>query len=443
MLLFDFLYVVIVLVTLPLWIKYVFKKEYRSLLKHRLSPDIDETVTKKRVWLHAVSVGEVRSLKNLVENLKNLYNDKEIVLSVTTPTGFEFAKQQLPGIKIINAPLDFSFVIKTFIKKINPQLLILNELEIWPNWISITHKKEIPVLLINGRISDRAFIWYQRFAWLLRPFFNRINRFLVQTEIHKERFLKLAVPGERIVVCGNIKADEAFNALEHLPPDQTILEFLRINKEQLKGRKIITIASSHLNDEKLVIPIINNWANDFFFIIVPRHLTRVDEIEKQLQDHNVCFTTWGKAIHENENTQPGRNGNALIFDRMGYLFNILKISDIVFMGGTLNAKVGGHNLYEPAVMGKVIVGGPCFNNFPAIGTDLVQKGVYHVVNSSCEFKSFLGQSERIDFTKIKQEAVTAVSTRRGSIACILKEIEYLLGVVNAGIKTKKRRTLDD
>lgn len=425
MLFFDLLYIITVLITLPLWIRYVFKKEYRSLLKYRFSPDIDAG-SKKRVWLHAVSVGEVRGLKNLVEKLKELYIEKEIVLSVTTPAGFDFAKQQFPDIKVINAPLDFSFAVKKFIKKINPQLLILNELEIWPNWISIVHKKQIPVLLINGRISDGAFKWYKRFAFLLKPFFNKIHRFLVQTEIHKERFLELGIPGDRIAVCGNIKADEAFNALEHLPPDHEILEFLGISKERLKGRKIVTVASSHLSDEKRVIPIIDTVANDFFFIIVPRHLTRLEEIEKRLQDHHVCFTTWSKAAHVDANIQPQGNGDALIFDRMGYLFNVLKISDIVFMGGTLDAKVGGHNLYEPAVMGKVIVGGPCFNNFPAIGAELRQKGIYHVVDNSRELADFLGHMERIDFEKVKQEALTAVSARRGSSACILKEIQSLL-----------------
>jgi 3-deoxy-D-manno-octulosonic-acid transferase len=416
---------VIILATLPLWLKYLFKKEYRSLVKFRFSPNIDAGA-KKRVWLHAVSVGEVRSLKNLVENLRKLYIEKEIVLSVTTPAGFDFARQQFPDIKVINAPLDFSFAVKRFIKKINPQLLILNELEIWPNWISIIHRENIPVLLINGRISDGAFKWYKRFAFLLKPFFNKIHRFLVQTEIHKERFLELAIPADRIAVCGNIKADEAFNALEHLPPDHEILGFLGISKERLKGRKIVAVASSHLSDEKLAIPIIETVAKDFFFIIVPRHLTRVEEIEKRLRDHGVCYKTWSKSADVNKNTGPQGNVDALIFDRMGYLFNILKITDIVFMGGTLEAKVGGHNLYEPAVMGKVIVGGPCYNNFPAIGAELRQKGIYHVVVNGRELTDFLGRLERIDFEKIKQEAVSAVSARRGSIACILKEIQPFL-----------------
>ncbi|MCU0287901.1 MAG: hypothetical protein MUF15_16110 [Acidobacteria bacterium] len=422
MMLFDILYVIIIIAIFPLWIKYLFKKEYRTLLKYRFAPNI-ETGLKKRVWLHAVSVGEVRGLKSLVENLINRYPDKEIVLSVSTPTGFNFARQQFPDLKILHAPLDFSFVIKKFIKKIQPQLLILNELEIWPNWIYIIRQKKIPILLVNGRISDGAFTWYKRFNWLLKPFFNRIDRFLVQTEIHKERFIELSIPTERITVCGNIKADEAFNALELLPPDHEIFAFLGINPNGLSGRKIITVASSHLSDEKLVIPVIKSLVEKYFFIIVPRHLSRITEIEKMLCDHKVPFTTWSRSEHK----QPKeREENVLLFDRMGYLFNILKISDVVFMGGTLEAGVGGHNLYEPAAMGKIIAGGPCFNNFPAIGAELVQKEVYYLVRSSNELAIFLRQMERLDQGKIDREARAAVFGRRGSIGCILNEIQAWL-----------------
>lgn len=417
MLFFDLLYILVFLITLPLWIKYFLKKEYRSLLKHRLSPNITHS-DKKRIWLHAVSVGEVRSLKNLVQQLKQKYKEKEIVLSVTTPAGYDFAKQQYKTIHVINAPVDITFTIKKFIKKINPQLLVLNELEIWPNWILITKKRNIPILLVNGRVSDTAFKHYKAFTFFLKIFFNKIDRFLVQTEIYKERFQQLTIPAEKIAVCGNIKADEAFNALEHLPPDREILDTLKIKKNAANGKKIVTIASSHLADEKLVIPTINKFKKDFLFIIVPRHLTRLEEIETLLRDHQVHFTTWSKTT--NPDTPPGTS--TLIFDRMGYLFNVLKISDIVFMGGTLEPKIGGHNLYEPAVMGKLIVGGPCYNNFPAIGTELTGKGVYHIVNSTGELADFLGHIGTIDFEKVQQNAEAAVSTRRGSIECTLKEI---------------------
>ena len=169
MLLFDVVYLIFLLLALPIWVKFLLKKEYRKILKHRLSPGINYS-KEKRIWIHAVSVGEVRSLKYLVEQLKEKYKKKEIVLSVTTPAGFECAQKEYPDIPVINAPVDFSFTIKRFIKKINPQLVVLNELEIWPNWVLITRRKNIPMLLINGRISDLAFKRYKKGLFLLKFF---------------------------------------------------------------------------------------------------------------------------------------------------------------------------------------------------------------------------------------------------------------------------------
>jgi len=423
MIFFDLLYFLAFVAAMPLWAKFFFKKQYRTILKHRLTPGIEYT-SKKRIWIHAVSVGEVRSLKNLIEHLNGNSNEKkpEIVLSVTTPSGCEFARQQYKTIKVISAPVDFSFTIKKFIKKINPQVLILNELEMWPNWLLIIKRKHIPVLLINGRISDVAFNRYKRFNFFLKVFFNKIDRFLVQTEIHGERFRQLGIPAEKIAVCGNIKADEAFKAAEHLPPDTDILNELGIGEKPGK-KKILTIASSHLTDELLVAPIIRQLSDRYLFVFVPRHLTRLEEIEKLLEKHGITYYTWSKGNPHNDTGNGEGNKSVLIFDRMGYLFNVLKVTDIVFMGGTLERKIGGHNLYEPAALGKLIVGGPCYNNFPAIGGELVRKGVYHVVNNSQELSDFLsGANGKIDFKRVEQEALNAVSAKRGSLQCILKEI---------------------
>lgn len=426
MVIFDFLYLVVIILSLPLWLKFLFKKEYRLILKRRLSPGIDPG-NKKRIWIHAVSVGEVKSVRSLIEQLTETY-DRDVVLSVTTPSGFGFAKKEYKDINVtvINAPLDFSFTIKTFLKKVNPGILILNELEIWPNWILKTKKANIPILLINGRISERAFKRYKFFSFFLKRFVNRIDLFLVQAGVYKEKFAQLDIPVERIIVCGNIKADTAFATAGVLPAEREIRSYLKINQTRNK-KKILTLASTHLSDEKVVIPIINKIREAYSLIIVPRHLNRIEEIERLLVEHKVTFARW---------SQTGRidiEEKILIFDKMGYLFNILKISDIVLMGGTFDSKIGGHNLYEPAVLGKLIVGGPCYNNFPDIGRELENRGVYRIIPGPDQLSELLLNTETIDFERVKSQAVEAVSRRRGSVDCILKEIHTLVPSFTASV----------
>lgn len=427
MVLFDLLYFLVILLTLPLWARFAFTKRYRTIIKHRLIPGIRPS-KKKRIWIHAVSVGEVRSIKSLIEKLQEKYKDKEIVLSVTTPSGFHTAKEMYPFIPVINAPVDLSFTIRKFIKAINPQLLVLNELEVWPNWIRITHRKKIPILLINGRISDTAFRRYQRYNFFLKQFFTRIDRFLVQAEIYKEKFLQLQLPPEKIRVCGNIKADEAVMALELLPPERELPGLLQISLSHKRSKKIVSLASSHAADEALLAPVINRLKKKYLLIIVPRHLNRVTEIEALLKRHDVAHTTWSRARADTgSGIRAAWQNGVLIYDRMGYLFHVLKISDIVFMGGTMEEKIGGHNFYEPAILGKPIVGGPWINNFPAIGEDLSQKGVYHTVNSGEALAAFLENPGDIDFEGIKAEAVRCVSRQMGSLHITLEEIDQWVG----------------
>jgi 3-deoxy-D-manno-octulosonic-acid transferase len=414
------LYIFLLLLGLPFWVKVLFKKEYRGILKYRLFPTIPRS-ERKRIWIHAVSVGEVRSLKHLIDQLKKSYKNTEIVLTVTTPAGYNCTAELYTDIRVINAPVDFSFTIRRFIKQINPRILILNELEIWPNWVTGVQRHDIPILLINGRMSERAFRRYKKFILPLRPFFNKIDCFLVQAEIYKKRFEQLGIPGEKITVCGNIKADEAFNSLEHLPADREIWEYLGLKPG---AEIIVTLASSHKADEELLAPVIETVGDDFLFIIAPRHLTRTEEIECLLEKHGVKFSTWSKrAPGGDKKTGPGR---VLIFDRMGYLFNVLKITDIVFMGGTLDPKTGGHNLYEPAAMGKCIVGGPHYNNFPDIGAELQKQGVYHVAADPGTLSAWLQNWRFLDGDAIRQKAVEAVSARRGSVQCILEEIQRFM-----------------
>lgn len=415
MVLFDIVYLLVLVLSVPLWARMLFKREYRRILKHRFSPAI-EPAARKRIWIHAVSVGEVKSLKSLIERLRQEY-DQEIVLSVTTPSGFEFARMEYQDIEVINAPVDLSFTIKSFLRRINPGVLILNELEIWPNWILLTSRAKIPILLVNGRISEQAYRRYRFFRAFTRGLLSRLDLFLVQAEVYRERFLQLHIPAHKIMVCGSIKAETAFDAAACLPVDREIFKHLRIEKNK---KRILCLASTHESDERAAAPLLNELCRSFSVILVPRHIDRVAEIEMLLQDHGVKYVRWSdsKKIDFDE--------EVLLFDSMGYLFNILKISDLVFMGGTFDKRIGGHNLYEPAVLGKMIVGGPFYNNFPDIGRELEERGAYKKVNGPAELKGFLLDSENIDLEKIAVQAQEAVSKRKGSIACILKQIRGLI-----------------
>jgi len=415
MVLLDVFYFLVILLFFPFWMKFLFKKKYLKILKHRFSPLIQPR-PQKQIWIHAVSLGEVKSIKNLIQKLQLLFQNN-IVLSVTTPSGFSYAEKEYSDIQVINSPFDFTFVIKKFIKRINPRILILNELEIWPNWISITKKNRIPILLINGRISDIAFKKYKKWLFFLKRFFNMIDQFLIQSELYRSKFAHFQIPESKIKTCGNIKADEALKLVKNIPPEEEIFQFLKMEKT---SKKIITFASTHKSDEDIFFPALKNMANEYSSVIIPRHMSRLGEIQKKLNELNIHYTLWSQT------REIPLENNVLIFDFIGYLFNIFKIADIVFMGGTFEKKIGGHNLYEPASQGKFIVGGPYTNNFPDIGKELIKRGVYRVITSTTEFGEILSNINEQDFDHITKQALGAVLERKGTTECILKQIQALL-----------------
>ena len=415
MFLLNFFYILFSILLFPFWLKYLFKAEYRKIFKQRFVPG-PLAEGQRRIWIHAVSVGEVKSLKGLIHILTERYQ-RQVVLSVTTPSGFEFARTEMPDTDIINAPFDFSFIIRRFIRAINPEIIILNELELWPNWILAANRNNIPMVVINGRISKNAFKSYRRFSFLFNSIWKKINLFMVQTPYHKEKFMDLNIPEKKVKVCGNIKADEAIQSLPLLEKCKEIIETLKIADNR---KKIVVVASSHAGDERILLPAIKKHHQRYLFVLAPRHMERIPEIKESLKRHQVSFKTWSECLQVNS------HDHLLLLDKMGYLFNTLKIADLVFMWGTFDQKVGGHNLYEPAALGKIILGGEYINNFPDIGQQLKQDGVYHVVPDSAALMKFLDSFDTINFDAAAELAHRAVFTRMGSVECILKQIQQLV-----------------
>lgn len=410
MVLIDFLYFLLLILTIPFWSRYLFRRRYRFLLKRRFFPDLP-LQNQKSIWIHAVSVGEVRSLKSLVTEL--VRRGKRVILSVTTPSGYDCALQEYSEISVIPAPFDFSFVVRSFIRVLNPEMIVYNELELWPNWIYTASRLSIPMVLINGRISDNAFKKYVLFSRLIGRFLNRLDCVIAQSDCYRNRFEQLKIPPQRIFVCGNIKADEATERASRLPPPEQVAERIGI---PLSEKPILVIASSHAGDEEIIFPSLPELSHRFLIIVVPRHPERISEITARLSQGGIVWRLFSSASSISE------NGSVLIIDRIGFLMEVMQLARFVWMGGTCSRRIGGHNLYEPAVLGKVILGGPHFENFSDIGRDLENAGVYHCVENTKDFYTALKRLEGADLDLIGEKAMQEIHAREGSLECILEHI---------------------
>jgi 3-deoxy-D-manno-octulosonic-acid transferase len=194
--LYDLIFLFFGLFYLPLLI--LKKKMHRGFL-FRLGLSTIEERSDRPVWLHAVSVGETMAIRNLLESLRKEYPGKKFVVSTVTPTGNKIARSYAKETdSIIYLPLDLSFIVNKFIRKINPSLFIITETELWPNLISLLAKRNIGIIIVNGRISDRSFKGYKLISFLIKSVLNKINLYCVQTEEDLRRLEKLGVSREKI-----------------------------------------------------------------------------------------------------------------------------------------------------------------------------------------------------------------------------------------------------
>ncbi len=411
----DLAYLLLALFLFPLAIPYLVRKEYRRLLARRLRPDLPQTGSS--IWIHAVSVGEVRSLGRLIASLRET-TGAPIVLSVTTPSGLAVATALFPDLRVIPAPLDLTWVIRRFCSRIRPRLMVFHELEIWPTWIEELTRRHVPVVVTNTRVSAAAYHRYRRVAWLLRPAFAAVTHWLVQEAPYLERLEQLGVPTGRMTVCGSLKADEAVAGRDLLPEAEQVFAELGLSPS---GPPLLVIASSHPADEELVLPALANQIRGFRTVLVPRHPDRSGEILA------ACARLGIVAIrHSERQGAEFPRAALLVYDRIGYLFPILSVAGLVFMGGTCDPRVAGHNLYEPASLGLPIAGGPHTGNFAGIAIALRGADAYRTVNSTAEFAAWLDEMTPDRRLREGDRARAVVEEMRGALACTLTRLKTYL-----------------
>ncbi|PCH77639.1 MAG: hypothetical protein COB96_06060 [Planctomycetota bacterium] len=303
--------------------------------------------------LHGVSVGEVTALKPLVTALRQRHPDLPLLISSTTPSGQETARRLFPDLTVVFFPLDLPFATKTFLRRARPIAVVLAELEIWPNFLRATNRLDIPVGIVNGRITTESLAGYRRVQRLL-PQFDRIALYGVQNQVYADRFAALGVPHQRIRITGNLKFENLPDP--HCGPKPEWVCWLG-------GKSVLTLASTHADEEiQFCKAIINDSAFDqTVVVVVPRHPRRAPSLLTQLK-----AVVGSRPLLLRSQLQPDSalaDGSILIVDSFGELEDIYRCSAAVFVGGSL-VPHGGQNVLEPAALAKPVVIGPHFRNFP-------------------------------------------------------------------------------
>ena len=335
-----------------------------------LSPEYRQTVT-GAIWFHAVSVGEVIAMTPLVERVRQLLPGVPLFVSVTTVAGWGAARQKLAGAAtgIFYAPADFAFAVRRVLRSLRPTLLVIAETEIWPNLLREAARIGCGVMIVNGRISDRAFGKYSLFRPLFRGVLQHVDRILAQNEEMRGRFVRAGAAADRVVAAGNLKYDyDPVPAPAHSPV-----------RAFFAGTKV-WIAASTSDDGKIaeedVVLSAFGYLRGWKLLIAPRKPERFDEVARKLDQTGLAY------VRRSEMTAQSR-GDVLLLDTIGELAGLFDLADAVFMGGTL-ANRGGHNILEPAMFGKRILIGPHMENFREIAEDFRAAGAVAEAGSAEE-----------------------------------------------------------
>ena len=405
-------------------VRFITTRRFRLGLGERLTlyrKNLSSLRSSRSIWLQAASVGEVTAVIPLIRLLRKEYPSRRVVLTCQTAAGRDLGREKFDSdIPVLLSPLDFSPLITRFINRFSPSILILVETEIWPGLILTSRRKGIPVVIVNGRISDGSFGAYRKARPLLRPLFKRIAGFNMRSEKDAERIKALGAFEEKIAVTGNIKFDSIPEAISP-ELDQEISLLLNRGKKT----RIIIGGSTFEGEEEILYRVLLNLLSDFpelLLILAPRHLERIPRLREFFRRKN-------EDIHLYSRLKAGekRERRVILVDRMGALFSLYSQASAVFIGRSLRGE-GGQNPIEPASLGKPVLFGPRMDNFRKIARDLLKAGGAVEVRSGNDLKEKLSRilSTPASAGIIGEKAKAVVSSRKGASRRNLKAISRIL-----------------
>jgi len=367
-------------------------KRYRTGWAQRFGKIARKNPDKKCIWLHAVSVGELNAAKTIIESLQNKFHDFEIVVSTTTDTGFARAIALFgKNLQVFYFPLDFSWIMRRAFRRIAPAMCLLMELEIWPNFVEIAHRLNVPIIVVNGRISDKSFSRYKKIKPIAKRIFRKVTLVLAQTQEYAERFKELGCPDEKVIITGSLKYDTA-QITDRVEGADVLAEQLNLRTQNSKLETRLWVAgATGPGEEEIILDVYKDLAqqgqfNDLRLVIVPRKPERFDEVARLIEQSGFNLIRYSEAKRKaTENTERSKIENrkskieaVILGDTMGDLRKFYSLATIIFVGRSL-VPMGGSDMMEAAALGKcTIFGSYAFNFKQAVDALLAGNGAIMV-----------------------------------------------------------------
>jgi len=415
--LYNLLFPVVFLCMLPKFISRMLKRGgYGQHFEQRIGHFGHGTKARirerRRIWVHAVSVGEIYVALRFIKAYREAVPDACFTLSTTTSTAHAIGRKEIDHRDVLfYFPVDLPVIINKVLRIVNPERLVLVEGEFWPNLIRLADKRGIPVSLINGRMSESSYKGYRKLKPLTADVLRRIDPICVQGEIDAERMVGIGAPPEQVHIMGTVKFDVAERNAEGEQAARDVMNRIGVPEDAV----VLLGGSTWPGEEAVLYKIYKRLKaeNDkLFLIIVPRHVERAAEVVQCLGEHDLSYLRRSELAGSSAQETP----DALFIDTTGELRNFYSVADIIFVGKSL-LEHGGQNPIEPAMCGKAVVVGPNMENFPAVMPVFLKNEALVQVQNVEEVEDALQQLllDKAERDALGLRAAHVVETSRGVI----------------------------
>ncbi len=413
---YSFISTILFLIILPFWfIISRFNNKLGYAFLEKLGLNLGKPLDKKSIVFYGVSVGEVLALQNLITKTKEQFPDFNIVITTGTKTGQEMANKKLGEIAdyITYFPFDFPFCIKNFFKKVNPEVIIVAETELWPNIAYCAKKQNIPLYIVNGRMSDRTYGSYKKLSFFFKPILKKYTKILTQSESDNNKLISIGANPKTTQVMGNLKFDINVN-LDNFSPI-----------EKNNDDKIIIAGSTHSGEDEIILDAfqeIYKSNSNIKLLIAPRHPERNDAV------FNLCLKT-GLKVGKRSNEDNFMNNDIILLDTLGELSKMYSICEFAFIGGSFN-KTGGHNPLEANIFNKPVISGPSTNNFKDIYAIITRTNAGVIVKNKEELINQMNKllNNKEYYNKACEDCELVFKQNQGALDVVIRELKELVNI---------------